>query len=190
MILDTAALSEYRSRYPHEHKTVSIVESHLDQLQRDKQIAQTNGHATGSAWVFNPNNGKVLLTLHKKLNRWLQLGGHMQVEDNDTIIQTALREAKEESGIPEIKLTHNKLFHLDIHYIPPYRNEPEHYHYDFCFLHHITNDDNTVITQESIDLKWFSLAELMQMDLEASIRKMCKKWQQHLFETSVEYTDQ
>src|SRR5436309_1471060 len=58
------------------------------------------GHITGSAWLLNHDCSKVLLTHHKKLNLWLQLGGHCDGESD--VLAVALREAQEESGITDI----------------------------------------------------------------------------------------
>lgn len=181
MIVPTSLITQYRQDYPHEHSTISAVENHLELVKQNPKIASLHGHVTGSAWLVNPRNGKVLLTLHAKLHRWLQLGGHIDAHDDMNIHRTALREAKEESGILQIARTHDQIFHLDIHYIPAHKNKPEHYQYDFCFLHHVTEDITAHASEESLDLKWFSLAELMQIDADPGLKKMCKKWQHAMF---------
>lgn len=181
MIVSPDLIAQYRRDYPHEHSTISAVEKHLEQRKTHPNHANIMGNITGSAWLVNPQNGKVLLTLHSKLHRWLQLGGHLEANDDLNIQRTALREAKEESGILHIARTHDQIFHLDIHYIPANEGDPEHYNYDFCFLHHITEDHTVYVSEESLDLKWFSLAELMQMELDAGLKKMCTKWQHTMF---------
>ena len=179
MILEPNILHQYRQSFPHEHHTISACEKYLQHCQ--KQGETLPQYATGSAWLINPSNGKILLTHHRKLNRWLQPGGKISAQDNLSIQQTALREAQEESGMKEIKLSSPELFHLDIHYIPAQKNQEAQYYYDFCFLHQTTQDQPLSKNGESLDLKWFSIAELMQMDLENSIERMMKKWQHKLF---------
>lgn len=179
MILEPNILHQYRQSFPHEHHTISACEKYLQLCQKQGKTIPL--YATGSAWLINPSNGKILLTHHKKLGRWLQPGGRIHTQDNMSIQQTALRETQEESGIIQIKLSSPELFHLDIHYIPEQKNQEAQYYYDFCFLHHITEDKPLCKSSESLDLKWFSMAELMQMDLESSIEKMVKKWQHKLF---------
>lgn len=89
---------------------------------------------TGSAWLLNPDGTKVLLTHHKKLNRWLQFGGHSDGESNTWNV--ALREVTEESGIQNIQFVSSDIFDVDIHTIPENskKNEPEHKHYDIRFF--------------------------------------------------------
>src|SRR4051794_7952145 len=52
------------------------------------------GHLTGSAWLLDTTGGRVLLTHHRKLDRWIQLGGH--ADGDPDLLGVALREAREE----------------------------------------------------------------------------------------------
>ncbi|MCF6235779.1 MAG: NUDIX hydrolase [Gammaproteobacteria bacterium] len=131
------------------------------------------GHITGSAWVVDLDRSHVLLTHHRKLDRWLQLGGHSDGDPNT--LEVALREGREESGIEEISPVTEEVFDIDIHLIPARKNEPEHYHYDVRFL--IEADRNTpfVVSEESHDLAWVPLDEVEKLIDEASILRMLKK---------------
>ena len=88
-------LAEYATAWPEEAETtqplIDFVEANPDCYERHLQI----GHVTGSAWVVNQAGTHVLLTHHKKLNLWLQLGGH--ADGNSDILEAALREVQEES---------------------------------------------------------------------------------------------
>jgi hypothetical protein len=70
------ALAQYQTHYPDEtpliERFMSFVRNHADCFERSLHI----GHVTGSAWVVNAPGTHVLLTHHRKLNMWIQLGGH------------------------------------------------------------------------------------------------------------------
>jgi 8-oxo-dGTP pyrophosphatase MutT (NUDIX family) len=137
------------------------------------------GHMTAGAWVLSKDKQRVLFTHHKFLNRWLQLGGHVDGEID--IIQAALREAQEESGIEDVVPLSLDIFDIDAHGIPenPKKNEPAHMHYDLAFLFHAQND-NFVISDESNDLKWFTVEDVQTLNATGSKARMLKKWQAYL----------
>ena len=83
------------------------------------------GHVTASALVIDPERGRVLLTLHRKLRMWLQMGGHCEPGDA-TVAAAALREATEESGMAGLTLLPGAPVRLARHAIPA----PCHWHYD------------------------------------------------------------
>lgn len=131
------------------------------------------GHVTASAWILSPDGQSALLTHHKKLNRWLQLGGH--TEDDDASIQAAAaREAREESGISDLQLLSTALFDVDVHPIPARANEPAHYHYDLRFLFQAQREDFSV-SDESHNLAWVALTRLAAEDGNASVARMAGK---------------
>lgn len=110
-----------------------MIRAHPDILRRDCRA----GHLTGSALVMDSTTGRVLLHYHKKLDRWLQFGGHMEDGEIDPA-QTALREAREESGLPDLRHYPNpaapRPLDIDIHLIPAKGDMPEHPHLDFRYL--------------------------------------------------------
>lgn len=131
------------------------------------------GHVTASAWILSPDGKSALLTHHKKLNRWLQLGGH--TDDADTSIQAAAaREAREESGMADLRLLSNALFDVDVHPIPARGSEPAHYHYDVRFLFQAQHV-NFNVSEESHALAWVPLATLAAEDGNASVARMARK---------------
>ncbi len=134
------------------------------------------GHITGSAWLVDPQNERVLLTLHRKLGRWLQPGGHADGEA-DTL-SVALREAEEESGIAGICPLETAIFDVDIHEIParPAAGEPAHLHYDIRYLLRAPSCQYRV-SSESADLGWFTAEELLALRPDASILRMLRLWQ-------------
>lgn len=91
-------------------------------------------HVTGSAVIEDPGNEMVLLRYHLKLERWLQPGGHVEPEDG-SVFETALREAREETGIMDFHApAGDRILDVDVHDIPPRFGMPAHRHYDVRFL--------------------------------------------------------
>ncbi len=130
------------------------------------------GHVTGSAWIVNKARDVALLTHHKKLNIWVQLGGHADGDSN--IQRVAEREALEESGLMDLVTVSPEIFDIDIHEIPARKTEPAHYHYDCRFLIQAETEDYTV-SDESHDLKWIPLADMSTYTTEESVLRMVRK---------------
>ncbi len=169
-------LLNYRERYPDEQAVVErflrFVASHPDCFERSLAV----GHVTGSAWVVNQAGTHVLLTHHKKLNRWLQLGGH--ADGNPSAQEVALREAREESGLPEFRCVSTQIFDLDIHPIPARGSEVEHFHYDVRFALQTVGHEAYQVSEESHDLAWIDIARIRDVSEEASLLRMARKWQE------------
>lgn len=108
-------------------KVLQFCVDHPDALHR----TSLEGHLTGSAVIIAPGRREVLLIHHKKLDRWLQPGGHADGEGD--LAQVALREATEETGIEGLEVV-TPAISLDIHDIPTRKNEPRHLHLDLRFL--------------------------------------------------------
>ena len=115
------------------------------------------GHLTASSIVLHPDGKRGLFTHHKKLGRWLQLGGHCDGDAN--LAAVALREATEESGIEGLTIEPTPV-DLDIHLIPDRPGEEAHVHLDTRFLVHAPAGAEYVVSDESHDLAWLTLEEL------------------------------
>lgn len=131
------------------------------------------GHLTGSAWVVNADRTRTLLTHHRKLDKWLQLGGH--ADGDGDLAAVALREAAEESGLTRLRPVSPAIFDLDRHWIPPRATEPGHYHYDLRFMIEADPAEQLAITSESKDLAWVDLAEVTALNPEESMARMVRK---------------
>jgi 8-oxo-dGTP pyrophosphatase MutT (NUDIX family) len=172
-----ALLDRYGARHPDESVTGRLrafVEEHADCFER----SCVPGHITGSAWILSPDGERALLTHHRKLERWLQLGGH--VDGSSDVPAAALREAQEESGIAAFEWVYTSgesdlvPLDLDIHEIPARGSEPAHEHYDVRFLLRATTDE-IKISDESHDLRWFTPEEIERVSDEESLLRMVRK---------------
>lgn len=146
----------------------------LDQYPNAFERTLEVGHITASAWLVNKDNTKALLTHHRKLNMWVQLGGHC--DGNTDALAVAIKEAQEESGIMNIKPVTGAIFDVDVHLIPENKKEKAHYHYDVRFLLQVMSDEDFVISEESHDLAWFDKNRDNLPTQERSVVRMFEKW--------------
>ncbi len=148
---------EYKKR------CTEFITAHLNCFERSNK-----GHITGSAWIINATATKALLTHHKKLSQWLQLGGH--ADGDPDIKRVALKEAQEESGLESLKFLHEGIFDIDIHPIPGACD----YHYDIRFLLQAESEEFTV-SDESHALAWVDLDKIELYSREQSLIRMATK---------------
>ncbi|UWQ76483.1 NUDIX hydrolase [Leisingera sp. M658] len=118
------------------------------------------GHVTGSAFVMSPDMKCVLLTHHRKLDRWLQLGGHCDGIADVPFV--ALKEAYEESGLSRIKPLSGQVFDVDIHEIPQTAKDRAHLHYDVRYLFQAEAGE-IAVSGESHTLAWVPLDRLQEV---------------------------
>ncbi len=134
------------------------------------------GHITGSAFVLDPS-GRVLLTFHRKLQRWLQLGGHSDADEFDPA-RTAHREALEESGLDQLDFHpwfREQPIDIDVHLIPENPRDAAHYHLDFRYVFLAHKPDEIVCGEESSDLRWFPLSETISLGFDPALQRAIRK---------------
>ncbi|MFI1072183.1 NUDIX hydrolase [Streptomyces puniciscabiei] len=122
-----------------------------------------DGHITASALVIDPVRERVLLTLHKKMRMWLQMGGHCEPADA-TLADAALREATEESGIAGLILLPSGPVRLDRHHTPCA------WHLDVQYAAVAPDGAVEAISDESLDLRWFAYGEVADVADESVVR--------------------
>ena len=169
-----SALDDYRRRWPEEAPTcdlfAALLEDAVDPFVRER----LHGHFTASAWLVSTDAHRLLMTHHRKLGRWLQLGGHADGERD--LVAAALKEAQEESGLRGLRIE-AAIFDLDRHWIPRHGDVPAHWHYDQRYVVHADDGEDFVVSDESHDLAWRDIRELAEDETtEPSVRRMARKW--------------
>jgi 8-oxo-dGTP pyrophosphatase MutT (NUDIX family) len=164
--------------------TIDFVEQHLTCFDR----SLLSGHVTGSAWIVSPDRQQTLLIHHRKLDRWLQPGGH--ADGDPDVAAVALREAQEETGLTTLIIVVTPgggdnakaeisqtvpIFDVDIHPIPARNEVPEHLHYDIRFLVEADPTEPLGFSEEIRDIRWFSRSDAATITGSESVLRLIRK---------------
>ena len=168
------AFRGYADRWPDEADTAAVFLELLadgaDPFMRERLA----GHFTASSWLVDATGTRALLTHHRKLARWLQLGGH--ADGDRDLANVALREAEEESGLADLRVE-AELFDLDRHWIPERGDVPGHWHYDARYVVRTGGSEDFVVSEESLDLAWRDIVDIANDPAsDDSMRRMAVKW--------------
>ena len=168
-------LERYVERCPDDaaeaSKIRALVEARADCFERS---CLDPGHITASCWIVSPDRQQFLLTHHRKLDRWLQLGGH--ADGVTDAVQVALTEAREESGMERFTVFDDEVpLDVDVHLIPARGDEPAHEHHDVRFLLIAEPDQEIEVSEESHDVRWFEWSELERVAGEESVLRMAHR---------------
>lgn len=167
-------LDAYVGRFPDEAPTVALFRELLGDAEDPFRRERVAGHFTASCWLVDRSGTRVLLTHHRKLGLWLQLGGH--ADGQRALPLAALREAEEESGLAGLGVD-AAIFDLDRHWIPRHKAVPAHWHYDVRYVVHAGDDEAYTISEESLDLAWRPIDALAEdAATDTSVRRMAMKW--------------
>lgn len=172
-----ALLEDFRVRHPEDRARIDRVErfvrAHTDCFER----SCVPGHVTASALIVSPERSHLLLTHHRKLGRWLQLGGH--ADGDPDVFAVALREAREESGLQRFATLPGDEgrmpVDLDVHIIPARSGDPEHLHHDVRFLLLAEGAEQPQASDESHALRWVAWKELPELAPDESLLRLARR---------------
>lgn len=148
------------------HAVLAFVLARDDACER----ACVPGHVTASALVLDSTATATALTLHPRLGRWVQVGGHCEDTDAD-IAAAALREATEETGIAGLTVDPRPAA-LHVHALTCSLGEPTH-HLDVQFVARAPRGATLTRSDESVDLRWWPLDALPE-DADFGLRQLCR----------------
>lgn len=169
-----AAFTAHAAAWPEEAAEVRLFIDLLGEGEHAFLRERLEGHFTASALLVSADGRRTLLTHHRKLDRWLQPGGHA---DGDTdLARVALTEATEESGLTGLRVE-GGIFDLDRHWIPERKGVPGHWHHDVRYVVRAGDDERYVVGEESNDLAWLDIdAVAADASMDPSLRRMARKW--------------
>lgn len=159
-----------------ERADVQLVRAFLEEHPLDAHLrSQALGHLTGSGFVLDAARAHVLLLHHRRLDRWLQPGGHGEGETEPRLI--ALRELEEETGLTASELLpfpDERILDVDVHRIPARPGEPEHAHLDLRYGFVAREGASPRLSHESRALRWVPL-DALPADADESLRRAVRK---------------
>lgn len=173
-------LAHYKTPFMEEaamaQRTCRFIMQHENCFDRNLAV----GHVTGSTWVVNPPRSHVLMLLHRKLNLWLQPGGH--ADGDPDIIRVVLKETSEESGVDleQIHLVSEEIFDVDIHTVHASEHDHRHEHFDIRFLVEIDDRIPLPGNDESHQIGWIPLEQVSRFNNARSLYRMAQKIRHHL----------
>lgn len=138
------------------------------------------GHITATGMVLHPSEDAVLTVHHKRLDRWLLPGGHVEAGDLD-IFAAAAREVTEETSAPLAEGIAPYLAGLDVHSIPGNAKEPYHLHHDVV-IGFVARGDVLQVSEESCAVAWRRPGEFDAFGIPGNVRRAFanrRRWQQH-----------
>ncbi len=169
-------LNLLENHHPTDPQEIQFTEQITDFVKENPECFERTlliGHVTGSAWIVDKSRKFTLLTHHRKLDKWFQTGGHC--DGDSDVLNVALKEAKEETGLSDIQIINPNIFDIDIHEIPERKGIPAHLHYDVRFLFEADINEPFTVSSESTDLAWAALSEVSKLNDSESIMRMARK---------------
>jgi 8-oxo-dGTP pyrophosphatase MutT (NUDIX family) len=164
----------------HRRQMLALLEGPGDPFSREHFDP---GHFTASAFVLSPHapgaagDAELLMIHHRRLNRWLQPGGHVEPDDAD-LPAAARREAREETGLLDLQPISkaDPLFDLDVHPIPARGSQPRHLHLDVRFLFIATSHTLEPAT-DAVAARWVPQDEAVLLNREPAMARVLGKLQ-------------
>lgn len=153
---------------------LNYMDRYDDLLTRDNETA----HFTASAWITDPARENVLMIYHNIYDSWAWTGGHADGESD--LLSTAIREAREETGITGVKAVDTKPISLEILPVSPHTRKGKfvvsHLHLNLTYLLEADPGETLRIQpDENSGVRWFSKDDAIRASSEAEMRVIYQK---------------
>ena len=175
-MLSQNAARSLQAYVPSDARERGFQERMLELLEREKPFSREHfepGHFTASAFVLSPEQDAVLLILHKKLQIWVQPGGHVEADDI-SLVAAARREIGEELGILLPAGLDVPIFDIDIHPISARKTDPAHEHFDVRFRFQ-SSTLAFVQNEEVAEARWVELRTVERVTEDESVLRAIRK---------------
>jgi len=138
---------------------LQYMENFDDVLTRNNEF----GHFTASSWVVNKERTKVLMIYHNIYQSWAWTGGHADGEEN--LLNVAIREVKEETGVEQVKVLNPDIFSLEIicvnGHVKKGKYVSSHVHLNVTYLLEVDEKEILKIKEdENSGVKWIKIEEI------------------------------
>lgn len=156
-----------------DHANLGLFEEFLSETKKPFDRANYDpGHITTAGFVVNKERTHCVLMHHKKLDKWIQPGGHV---DDYTLLpeDNALKEVIEETGLTSVKKL-NEIHTISVFVYPENKNEPEHMHYSLCYLFEADLAEKPIQNEESNGVRWFTLKDAYELGDDA-VKRMIER---------------
>ena len=168
------SLSAFRAEGAAEEESLARIRA-LVRDAPDPFTRAVEDHITASAVVARPDGGAFLLVYHRRLERWLQPGGHVEPDD-PSVFEAARREAREETGVEDLAAPFGgRVLDVDVHPIPARPGRPAHVHFDLRHLLTTTATQFSVAAEEVRRADWFTFEEALAAGVDASLARALQK---------------
>lgn len=160
---------------------LKCIDSCNDVLTRENEVF----HFTASNWIVNKERTKVLMIYHNIYNSWAWTGGH--ADGNENLVEVALKEAEEETGLKNLKVLSDGIYSLEIVTVDGHvkrgKYVSSHLHYDCCFLLEADENDPIRIKEdENKGVKWVNIEDVCKIVSEPAMIPIYTKLNEKLKE--------
>nr|WP_106782517.1 NUDIX hydrolase [Lysinibacillus timonensis] len=176
-------IENYKPCNAQEEKDQEVILRYMDTfdnlLTRENEFA----HFTASAWLVNQDHTKVLMVYHNIYNSWSWVGGHADGDAN--LLGVALKEAKEETGLTNVKPVIEDIYSIEILGVPAHEKRGKHVsthvHINVTYLLEADENEFTIIKpDENSDIRWMTLDEAVEASTEPDMKVVYRKLNEKL----------